>query len=53
MVEHNLEKYITYCITEGCCDRCADATMEEESPCLQTITLKCFMETIGKEHKKK
>ena len=43
-MKHKVEKYITFCIVEGCSMRCADATMEEESPRLSTMTLKKFME---------
>jgi len=49
MSKHNLEKYITFCIVEGCCDRCADSTIEEESPLLITMTLKKFMEMQKKK----
>ena len=47
MVKHNLEKYVLYAVVDACCDRCADVTLEEESPQLNTITLKDFIKQYG------
>ena len=43
MVEHKFEKYITFVIVEGCSERCADATLEEESPHFITMTFEKFL----------
>ena len=48
-MKRKFEKYITCCIIEACFERCSDATMEEESPQLSTMTLKKFMEMIKKK----
>ncbi len=52
-MKHKLEQSILFAIVDGCSERCADATIEEESPQLETMPLEDFLSAYNLCRKKK